>query len=176
MRVVKILLEQGAEINARDSNGGTALHLAANSWNLASKILSTLSATTVPSNRIPGQFASVVESSIDVNLERSELELEVVATWSTFERWKSSGIKTIIRLLIEHQADVDIEDKRGETALAKVVRGYDYVKEVYHVANARPSTREEIEFGRRERTNFWLEDTPMIISILRGQAGIQTPL
>jgi len=169
--VVGILLEQGAEVNAKNSSGRTALHLAANSWSLAPNILQmkcALRANDLRNRRVPGQFEGVMEPSNDLELE--EL-IGFVACLTPMTKtslsWTTWGSMAIIRLLIEHKADIDIEDQWGKTALAKLVRNRKFVEREIEPVSIVSSTLGEIEWSVYGRDD-WLKDIPLVTIMLGG--------
>ncbi|KAH0556010.1 hypothetical protein GP486_006045, partial [Trichoglossum hirsutum] len=92
---VKLLLEKGAEANAEDNSGTTALHMAA--FNGHEEIVKLL-----------------IEKGADVNAKNS-------SGWTPLHRAAFNGDEDIVKLLFEKGADVNAKDGNGWTPLYRAV-------------------------------------------------------
>ena len=97
VEIVKILLQQGADVNAADIKGKTALHYACDNGSV--EIVEEL-----------------LVSSEDINVDTKENQLQITPLHCACIR----GNLPIVQLLIQHQADVDAMDCNGQTALSHV--------------------------------------------------------
>ena len=91
--VVQVLLDEGADVNAKDEYGGTALYRAA--WNGHEAVVRRL-----------------LEHKADVDAKDNNGE-------TALSRAALYGHEAVVRLLLEHKADVDAKDNDGETALSR---------------------------------------------------------
>lgn len=120
-KAVQLLVEHGADINRRDKNGDTALHLTTSETvlkyllqkgadiNKRNKAGATPLHAAVSRNRY--KFCKLlVEKGADINEQNKigETALHLAVSPGFFE---------ICNYLVEHKADVNVENKRGETPL-----------------------------------------------------------
>ena len=123
--VVRLLLEKGANVNAKEDNGETALHEAA--WGGHEAVVQLLlekgaNVNAKENNRektalhpaaMRGHEVVVqllLEKGADVNAKKDDGETALhEAAWG--------GYEAIVRLLLEKWADINIKDKSGYTAL-----------------------------------------------------------
>ena len=121
--VIKLLIERGADVNARDRYLGTVLHKTINAG--------TEEAATL-----------LVRSGARLNQKFSygNAELHLAAL---------RGFAGLTRLMIERGADVDALNEYSRTALYYAAKhGYRSVADVLIAAGARPGAIEETNYGR----------------------------
>ncbi|KAI1260077.1 ankyrin repeat-containing domain protein [Xylariaceae sp. FL1019] len=92
--VLKLLLAEKADVNVKDKRGRTALHLAV---------------------EIEDAYVvkAILKSKNRVKMDVEELD----SGWTPLRYAAACGLKRIVRLLIDNNADVNAEDKDGFTAL-----------------------------------------------------------
>jgi len=138
----RLLLEHGTDVNIRDEDGNTLLHLVMNLWMYKfARILLELGADVSVENNMgktplhllfedddPGDddipnFARLsLEHGADVNLRTTnEWTLLHVAV---FRGWLETA-----RMLLDHGANVNAENEQGQTPLHLVSRGHYYSQE-----------------------------------------------
>ena len=135
VKVIKLLLDRGVDINTQNNGGGTALHIAAREGHQAVvKILLEKGADAKIQTKIEGDGGTalhraaregheavvqmLLEKEIDVNVQnsrgRTALHLAVIR-----------GHKAVLEMLLNKKADANIQDENGETALHSTLRfGY----------------------------------------------------
>ncbi len=90
-RCVELLLERGADVEARNNRGSTPLHLAAS--NMSEKIVRLL-----------------IRNGAKINLQNNKNQ-------TALHKASRHGHLDIVRLLLDHKADIDLQDNHGSTPL-----------------------------------------------------------
>ena len=130
--VVRLLLEEGADVNAKNKSGETALMGAANKGyetivrlllekgaDVNMKYENGITVLSIVAFRgYKTTMRLLLEKGADINLKDKYGE---TALMKAAECWYREG-KEVAQLLLEKGADVKAQDKRGETALTKAVR------------------------------------------------------
>jgi hypothetical protein len=101
--VAKVLLERGADPNARDGDGRTVLHYAVKSLNR--------------------DVVALVVRGGNVNARDVRGETPLRYLVRECARWESGQCREIAMLLLEHGADPTVPDARGATPLDSARRG-----------------------------------------------------
>jgi ankyrin repeat protein len=128
--VAKLLIAQGADVNAKTSEGSTPLHKVANrGWEDMAKLLiahgadvnaktnegrTPLHYTVLPYYQT--QMAKLlIAKGADINAKDNQGSTPL--HWVAKYRWGGSGRKQMAELLIAQGADVNAKDKEGKTPL-----------------------------------------------------------
>jgi ankyrin repeat protein len=114
-RVVRFLLEQGVDVNARDETHQTPLHILVNSHNGHHR-----------SDHILTTARLLLEHGADVNATdewyQTPLHTLCYSCYTGYPSHRSDHILTVVRLLLHHGADVHAPDNDHETPLHLVMR------------------------------------------------------
>ena len=127
--VVRTLLSRGADVNAKDSDGDTALLIAIKRFGNADvvRVLLDKGADINREDRnhrtplwlaVSRNKADVVRALLDkgVNINATSVDYETPLMTAAF-----FGNEDVVRVLLEKNADVNARDDKGETALIKAV-------------------------------------------------------
>jgi len=93
---VQLLIEHGADVNVRDGNHSTPLHLASSSWSVEAVQL-------------------LIEHGADVHARDGSHSTPLHLVASSSSSWELDPLKDSLRQLLENGADVDAEDNKGRT-------------------------------------------------------------
>ena len=100
LKMVQVLLEYEADVNARNDDGGTPLHFMYQNYSRRSKLGYT---------SLPKVARLLLENGVDVNAVDYN-------HFTTLHVAAQSGLVEVVRVLLEHGADVGAETNSGETA------------------------------------------------------------
>jgi len=102
--VARVLLEAGAEVDARDRFGATALHEAADDGEVE-------------------VMAVLVEYGADVNAMSRTCGTPLHQAANPYNFYDDSSRLEAMAFLLEHGADIEVKDRHGGTALLEAARG-----------------------------------------------------
>ncbi|KAL8644167.1 MAG: hypothetical protein Q9226_007903 [Calogaya cf. arnoldii] len=124
VRFVNKLLDYGAEINSKDSQGGTALHFACDSY--AAETSSRVSA-----------IKALFERGLDVKTRNNEGQ-------TALHQAVQNGHQEIVKTLITYNAHLNVQDEIGSTPLHRAVRSRrQEMVETLITSNAHPNIQDE---------------------------------
>ena len=136
---VRVLIEEGADVNAKDNLGWTALHEAAYSETDIVEVLLD-AGIDVNAKDLAGHTALHLVSACsvcNVDVARILLENGADVNLKNFEGRTAlhfaavTGRADVVQILLEAGADADIKDNQGKTALMLAEEGgYDYVTDL----------------------------------------------
>jgi ankyrin repeat protein len=124
--VVKLLLEKGAKIEAKDSEGRTALFIAANRGNTdVVKLLLEKGANIDVKNTVTGETAlhmAAVRGNVEIVmllLEKGGANIEAKDIWGNTPLIRAAldGQTEVVKLLLERGANTKVKNNDGQTAL-----------------------------------------------------------
>jgi hypothetical protein len=137
--VVRLLLEQKADVDAKDTSGRTALSRAAEMGHEAVVRLLLEQKADVDAKDTSGRTALSRaaemghEAVVRLLLEqKADVDAKDTSGRTALSRAAEMGHEAVVRLLLEQKADVDAEDGSGKTALHLAAIGC-------HVSGGRPS-------------------------------------
>ena len=127
--VIRLLLEEGADINANKKSGGTTLMEAANKRDEIIVRLLLEKGADVNLKDTSGRTALSIaanigyETTVRLLLEKgADVNLKDTSGRTALSIAAKEGEEIVVRLLLEKGADVNVKDQDGETALMKAAR------------------------------------------------------
>ncbi len=113
--VVKVLLDAGADIAARDENGATPLHLATVEENPLNRS---------PDSESPHVLAALLAAGADLSARDGNGDTPLLAALRRTRRLEREdpGLTKAVRTLLEAGTDPDARDRSGRTALHVAAR------------------------------------------------------
>ncbi|KAG5735077.1 putative ankyrin repeat protein [Termitomyces sp. T112] len=115
---VKLLPEQNADVNVKDSDGKTALHLASeNGDSKTVKLLLEYNADVNVEDKDGKTALHVAVQRWDRSIVKLLLEHNVDVNVKALHFAGGRGSPQIVKLLLKHKADVNVKDNDGKTAL-----------------------------------------------------------
>jgi hypothetical protein len=135
--IVRILLDEGDDVNTKDEHGDTALIYAANNGHL--EVVELL--LQAGANMNAAQDAALKGAAIRGHTETVRLLLEEGADvnvqfengWTALMWAAQNGHVKTVKLLLQKGADIDARDNNGRTALMKAIEGNPFVMTLYWI-------------------------------------------
>ncbi|KAH0542984.1 hypothetical protein FGG08_002672 [Glutinoglossum americanum] len=128
--IVKLLLERGADIEAKDKDGWTVLQRAvSNGHELVVNLLLERGADVEAKGKgrwtvLQRAASNGHELVVNLLLERgADVEAKSKSGWTALQWATSNGHEPIVKLLLEKGADIEVKDYSGRTALQLAVSG-----------------------------------------------------
>ena len=131
--VVRLLLEKGADIDAKDGDGMTAFMEAADQEHETIVRLLLEKGADINAKDKDGKTALMkaahygqeavisllLEKGANINIKNKDKETALI---EAVGYWKETTVETIVRLLLEKGLDIKAQDQDGKTALTKAAR------------------------------------------------------
>ena len=143
---VKVLIDEGADVNAKDAAGQTPLHLAALKVNGDVAKLLIDGGADVDSSEPQLGFRPLHNAALEGNRAISELLIKYGADLdaqtlhgdTALHLAAIGGYADIVELLLQYRADMDIKDTDGRTALERAIEnGHESVIDQFRQHNSR---------------------------------------